>query len=298
MNEPLVACIIVNHDQPDAVAAQLDLLLGEGSNPKGALEVVVVQNGAARLAAERFPQARFVECPNRGYGSAVNLGVSHTRSKALLALNADLVLTPTFVDDLRRTAQMVLEWDEPRRRIGVVGGALFDSHDRRQGSFGPWPTLARLLLGLLRPRPVRRYWPTTARQRDVPWATGASFLFRRDCWEELGGFDEAFFMYYEDVDFCRRAWQEGWRVIFSPRPAATHFLPYHHRPLTVAMARMARRSTLVYFWKHRPRWEFHLLARIILLECWWRRHDPGWSSIADLVRRVVDNPREIPTGPP
>jgi N-acetylglucosaminyl-diphospho-decaprenol L-rhamnosyltransferase len=295
---PLLACVIVDHDHPEAVAAQLERFVPEARSISQPTELVVVQNGERRLEGSRFPTATFVECVNRGYGSAVNLGVRHTAARTILALNADLVPKPGFIAEARQLAQEVLDSGNGAGRIGVAGGALFDDAGRRQGSFGPWPNLARLLLGLLRPRPVRRYWPTTTRVRDVPWVTGASLLIRRDCWEELGGFDERFFMYYEDVDLCRRAWLAGWRVSFSPTPGATHFQPYHVRPLTVAMARMARRSALVYFWKHRPRWEFEVLARVMLLECRRRRGEPGWSSIAELVRRVMADPTEVPDKEP
>jgi N-acetylglucosaminyl-diphospho-decaprenol L-rhamnosyltransferase len=294
MSAPRVAVVIVNHDHPEAVAAQLLMLLSAPAAVVNSTEIVVVQNGERKLESLHRPNVAFVDCDNRGYGSAVNVGVRHSQAPWVIALNADLVLTQGFLEYVHAVAAEM----ESAPRIGVVGGALFDDCGKRQGSFGPWPTLMRLLLGLLRERPYRRYWPTTSRLRDVPWVTGACFLFRRECWDKLGGFDEAFFMYYEDVDFCRRAWQADWRVLFSPRPAATHFQPYHLRPLTVAMARMARRSTLVYFWKHRPKWEFHVLARIILLECWWRRKEPGWSSIAELVRRVLADPNEIPSKAP
>jgi N-acetylglucosaminyl-diphospho-decaprenol L-rhamnosyltransferase len=295
---PLLACVIVDHNHPEAVAAQLNRLLDEDLSLDGETEFIVVQNGARKLDAGLFPKAVFCECENRGYGTAVNLGVRRARALAFLALNADLTLKPGFLRDARRLARDFLEKGSETARIGIAGGALFDSAGRRQGSFGPWPTLTRLLLGLLRPRPVRRYWPTTNRLRDVPWATGACLLIRRDFWEEVGGFDERFFMYYEDVDLCRRAWSSGWRVVFSPQPGATHFQPYHQRPLTVSMARMARRSALVYFWKHRPRWEFHVLARVMLFECWWRRGEPGWASIGELVRRVMNDPEEIPAKEP
>jgi len=295
---PLLACVIVDHDNPDAVAAQLERLLPEAESLDEPTEFVVVQNGERKLDPARYPKATFVACENRGFGAAVNLGVRQTNAAAILALNADLIPKPGFIREARRLASAVLASGAAGGRIGIAGAALFDAVGKRQGSFGPWPTLAHLLAGLLRPRPLRRYWPTTTRVRDVPWATGASLLIRRDCWHDLGGFDERFFMYYEDVDFCRRAWQAGWRVGFSPFPGATHFQPYHLRPLTVAMARMARRSALVYFSKHRPQWEFHALARIILLECWWRRREPGWTSIAQLVRRVLDDPTEVPAGVP
>ena len=297
-DRPLLACIIVDHNHPDAVAAQLKRLVDEGATSNGETELVVVQNGERKLAPPPGVKATFVECPNRGYGAAVNLGASRTTARTFLAMNADLTLKAGFLKQALELAKVLVESDDASLRIGVAGGALFDSAGHRQGSFGPWPTLARLLAGLLRPRPVRRYWPTTTRFRDVPWATGACLLVRREFWDAVGGFDERFFMYYEDVDLCRRAWRSGWRVVFSPQPGATHFQPYHQRPLTVAMARMARRSALVYFWKHRPRWEFHILARVMLLECWWRRREPGWSSIAELVRRVMARPEEVPTREP
>jgi N-acetylglucosaminyl-diphospho-decaprenol L-rhamnosyltransferase len=290
---PILACVIVDHDHSEAAAAQLRLLTRASASISEPVEIVLVQNGRRRLSQHDFPAARIIDSPNRGYGAAVNLGAKATTAPVVLALNADLVLTEAFLEEASALAKTMLETDAVHR-IGVVGGALFDSAGRRQPSFGPWPTLLLWLLGLLRPRRVRRYWPTANRFRDVPWATGACFMFRRDCWQELGGFDECFFMYYEDVDFCRRAWQRRWRVTVSPTPRATHFQPYHQRPVTVEMAKMARRSMLVYCWKHRPRREFRILSTIILLECWWRRRTPNWSEIDRLVRDVIRHPRALP----
>jgi hypothetical protein len=121
---------------------------------------------------------------------------------------------------------------------------------------------------------------------------------RREFLDAEGGFDPRFFMYYEDVDLCKRAWRAGWRVMFDPHPAAKHYLPYHGRALTHRMAKMARRSALAYFWKHRPRWEFWTLAWIMRFECWRRRTEPGWQEVRQVVERTIRAPEEIPTGEP
>jgi GT2 family glycosyltransferase len=103
--------------------------------------------------------------------------------------------------------------------------------------------------------------------------------------ESAGGFDEQFFMYYEDVDLCRRAWKEGFRVLYDPRSAVRHLFPYHGRPLSHQMVSLARRSMLLYIHRHRPWWEFWLLGRIVLWDCalrTWRAaksERPSWRSV-------------------
>ena len=129
----------------------------------------------AKLETAKHPAAIVIDCANRGYGAAVNLGVSRSQARCFLALNADLTLKAGFLEQARRLAEELLQDETRGSRIGIAGGALFDSAGHRQGSFGPWPTLIRLLLGLFRPRPVRRYWPPTTRFRDVPGSPALVF---------------------------------------------------------------------------------------------------------------------------
>ena len=96
-------------------------------------------------------------------------------------------------------------------------------------------------------------------------------LIRRSCWAELGGFDESFFLYYEDADFCRRAWDADWSVWYEPSIRLTHFRPLHTRPVPPELRLMTRHALLTYAEKYWGRGRRKTLASVIWLEALARR---------------------------
>ena len=164
---------------------------------------------------------------NRGFARAVNRGGRLSRGEWVLLLNPDVTVPDGFLDEVLDAAQ---RWPARDPRAGVIGFQLRNRDGTKQASSGPFPTLLGTVAGLVLPRSRRksRHRPLTDR-RPVPWATGGCLLVRRDCFEELGGLDESFFLYYEDVDFCRRARRAGWSVWYEPDLRVTHHFPLHTR---------------------------------------------------------------------
>jgi GT2 family glycosyltransferase len=105
--------------------------------------------------------------------------------------------------------------------------------------------------------------------------TGCCLLISRACFLDLGGMDERFFLYYEDVDLCRRARAKGWSVWFEPSLHAVHHNPLHDRAVPHHLRLVTRHSLLTYSARHWPGWQFHVLAGIVRLEAfvrrWWAR---------------------------
>jgi GT2 family glycosyltransferase len=95
-------------------------------------------------------------------------------------------------------------------------------------------------------------------------------MVRRDCFEQLGGFDEAFFLYYEDVDFCRRATDRGWSIWYEPAVNVTHHHPLHSRPVPAHLRLFTRHALLTYARKHWPTWQFRALAVLVQAAAWLR----------------------------
>jgi GT2 family glycosyltransferase len=110
----------------------------------------------------------------------------------------------------------------------------------------------------------------------------------------LGGMDEDFFLYYEEVALCRSAHAAGWRVLFDPSVAATHLHPLQNRALSPKMRVITRHSKLLYFQKHLPRWQFLGLSWIVTFEAlifgyrsrWMERIDESrsWRTIREVAR--------------
>ena len=142
---------------------------------------------------------------NRGFSHAVNQAAAAAQGKTLVAVNQDLHLQPGALKAVHEFLAL---------RDVVVGGALSYQDGAEQPSCGPFPTLAGTLWRLLLPRRMRKYELMRARcqeTRTAAWVTGAFMGFRRTLFDRIGGFDEGYFMYYEDVDFCMRARHAGVR---------------------------------------------------------------------------------------
>jgi GT2 family glycosyltransferase len=270
---PGVSIVIVNYHQWLDTAGLVDQLRRSPAVRSGRAEVVVVDNHSPPSPAaawlrrlEGVSLRRWGR--NRGFARAVNEGCRLSRGGWFLLLNPDVTLGPPFLDELMRlTARLDAE-----PTVGVVGLGLRDPSGERQLSTGPYPTLLGTLTRLLLPRARRKYGLAAEDQRGpVDWVTGCGLLVRRECWEQLGGFDPAFFLYYEDVDLCQRARAAGWEVAYEPRLSLVHHSPLHTRPVPAALRAVTRHALLTYARKHWAGWQFRALGWVVRLEAWWRR---------------------------
>jgi GT2 family glycosyltransferase len=182
----------------------------------------------------------------------------------VLLLNPDVTLPEGFVEGALALADR-LGATEPR--AGVVGFRLTNPDGSPQHSSGPWPTLSRTLGGLAWSRQRRKYRPITAIERcEVPWVTGCCFLVRQACARQLDGFDPRYFLYYEDVDFCRRAREAGWTVWYEPGLSVVHHRPLHGRRCPPRLRCYTRHALLTYASQHWPDWQAKLLSGVVWAE--------------------------------
>lgn len=192
--------------------------------------MVVVDNAstdgsADGLATAGVPLVVVRNAANRGFAAACNQGAAGSRADYLLFLNPDVRLFPGALSG----PLAVLEAPEGRG-VGILGIRLVDEAGVVQRSCARAPTPGRLVgqsLGLDRvlPRLVPPHFMVEwdhADSRDVDQVMGAFLLIRRALFEELGGFDERFFVYFDDVDLCLRARARGWRVRHHAGAAAYH----------------------------------------------------------------------------
>jgi GT2 family glycosyltransferase len=213
---------------------------------------------------------------NRGFARAVNEGCRLSRGDWFLLLNPDVTVPADFLEGALAIADE-LTTAEPR--AGIVGFQLRNGDGSRQLSSGPFPTLAGTLAGLALPRARRKYRVVRGRQRrQVPWVTGCCLLIRRECLSDVGGLDRGFFLYYEDVDLCRRAGEHGWSVWYEPRLRVVHSNPLHGRSVTPLLRLITRHSLLTYAARHWPAWHLRILAGVVRLEAWGRRLWAWWRG--------------------
>jgi GT2 family glycosyltransferase len=269
-----LSVVVVNYHQWADTAALVQQLRADPAVRDGAAEVVVVDNHSPwhRVVPRlrRLPDVSLRRWRrNRGFARAVNEGCRLSRGDWLLLLNPDVTLAPGFLGQALRRAEELACADPA---AGIVGFRLRNADGSRQLSAGPFPSLFGTLARLLLPRPRRKYYLLRGSQpRRVDWVTGCCLLVRRACWDDLGGFDGDFFLYYEDVDLCRRARRRGWGVWHDPGLAVAHHHPLHGRVVPPHLRLITRHALLTYARKHWPAWQVRVLARIVRLEAWYRQ---------------------------
>lgn len=257
-----VSAVVVSFNSADDLPDCLRSLRSEG-----VADVVVVDNASADSSVEVVrrldPDARVVQTgANLGFGTAANRGVAVTTGDHLLILNPDTVVEPGTVKALSEALDRDPGLAAVGPRLENVDGSLYPSVRR-------FPDLmvafGHAFLGLVWPRnpATRRYrmldWDHDQPAPSVDWVSGACVLVRRSAFEMVGGFDEGYFMYVEDVDLCWRLGQAGWRIGYEPAGRVVHALggssrlvPYrmiaeHHRSLLRFVAKStagARRAII------------------------------------------------------
>ncbi|MBI1918078.1 MAG: glycosyltransferase family 2 protein [Planctomycetes bacterium] len=271
--KPALSVVVVNYRSWGQTARLVRQLRTSRAFRSGVGEVVIVDNHspphplAARLRRlEGVSLRRWGR--NRGFARAVNEGARLSRGRWILLLNPDVTVGADFLEGVQALADR-LDRDEPQ--TGIVGLGVRNDDGSRQPSTGPFPTLLVTLSRLLLPRAWRKcHLLSPTRSQEVPWATGCALLVRRRVLDELGGLDPDFFLYYEDVDLCRRARQHGWSVRHEPGLQVTHQRPLHARAVTPLLRLLTRHALLTYAVKHWPRWQAALLARLVRAEAWWK----------------------------
>jgi N-acetylglucosaminyl-diphospho-decaprenol L-rhamnosyltransferase len=275
---PRLSIVIVNYRLWEETGRLVEQLRATRCVRRRQAEVVVIDNHSpAHALAHRLRRWSGVSLRrwgrNRGFARAVNEGCRLSQGQWILLLNPDIEVSADFLDGLLALTER-LAAEEPR--AGILGFELRNSDGSRQFSSGPFPTFLQTLARLALPRTRRKYQLLPAQQRcQVPWVTGCCLLLRRDCLSQLGGLDGDFFLYYEDVDLCRRAAARGWSVWFEPALQAVHHHPLHLRNVPAYLRLLTRHALLTYAAKHWPGWQFRLLAKVVQWEACMRRF---WAS--------------------
>ena len=240
-----VGAVVVNYNAGDHLVECVRSVRAEG-----VVDIVVADNastdGSDRAVAASDPNVVVLPTgANLGFGAAANRGVAACPGDYVLLLNPDTLVEPGTV----KVLAAALDRDPG---LALVGPRIENLDGSLYPSARTFPSLADAMghafLGLVNPsnRFTRRYrmldWDHAA-ARDVDWVSGTCMLLRRSAFEAVGGFDERYFMYVEDVDLCWRLWHAGCRVAYEPAGCVVHTIglsseqsPYrmiaeHHRSL-------------------------------------------------------------------
>lgn len=190
-------------------------------------EVWVVDNGSSddsvAMLRRDFPHVHVIESRvNLGFAGANNLAMQRSTGRYLLLLNTDAIVQPGSI-------RALLDLAEAEPRAGIVGAHLLNPDGSFQASYTNFPTLWQefLILSTLGRRLRGRWYPSHGPEEErgpqrVDYVEGACLLVRRAALEQVGGLDEGYFMYAEEVDWCRRMAAQGWEVWYQPVARVVH----------------------------------------------------------------------------
>jgi hypothetical protein len=235
------------------------------------VEVIVVDHDAdpvrARQLSAAHPRINYEpRSENRGFAAGVNRAARSATAPLLVILNPDVELHAPIVEPLAACLHS-------RQDAAIVGGLVREADGRLQPSARRFPDLSTAFGGrtswLTRVLPdnplTRRNLASTnvdAGCTEVDWVTGAFMMIRRDVFESLGGFDERFFMYWEDSDLCLRALNAGWKTMYQPSAAVVHFTGRASRHAPIRSLVAFHRSVFRHYWKHGS-WMARLAAPVV-----------------------------------
>jgi hypothetical protein len=285
----VIAAIVVTYESSARIGRCLEAL--RAGAPLGGLDVRVVDNASrdasAELAESLLGPGHVIRLPeNRGYAAGVNAGLAAVDAAWVVVLNPDVEVPPRGIDRL-------VEVLERHPRAGLAGPRVVGPGGRRERSVGRFPTFA-LEWGtswfLDRLGWPGRYPPQPRATVPVDWVSGCAWVLRAAAVESVGPLDEDYFMYCEDVDYCRRLHDAGWDVLAVPEVEWFHGLGQGSTASGLGPADGGP-VLLRYFAKFHPEVPQARLRRVLrrswtLRRAWRRaRLRLGDSASAALVRR-------------
>jgi N-acetylglucosaminyl-diphospho-decaprenol L-rhamnosyltransferase len=225
-SEPDLAVVVVNYNTGQYVTRCVRSAVESAGDAR--LEVVLVDNasvdGSAERAAADHPEVTLIRNDaNRGFAAAANQGMAATSAPFILLLNPDAEVLSGTLGGFVKVAR-------DHARAGAVGALVRDPDGSVYPSARKVPTLGEALghafLGPFVPNRFSKSYTMAdwdrRTERSVEWVSGSCVLLRRRALDEVGLFDEGYFMYVEDVDLCTRLRRAGWEVRFSPELEVVH----------------------------------------------------------------------------
>ena len=236
-------------------------------------EIIVVDNassdGSTEMLECKFPQVKLIRCQeNLGFAKANNLAIQHSMGRYVALVNSDVRVLPGCLDTLA-------EFLDRNSAVGNVGPCVLNADMTWQSSCRRFPTLwnnfclstrlastfkgSRLFSG------EHMLYFSHDRIMAVDVLVGCFWMLRREAIQDVGLLDESFFMYGEDVDWCRRCWNANWQVVFIPGAQAIHYRGGSSGTQIVRLAVEQQRSHLHYWSKHKNALELLGIKCILIL---------------------------------
>ena len=257
---PDISIIVTNYNTSDLLRACFASMGERLGTPW--LEVILVDNASAddsvAMTRAHFPAVKVLEqTRNEGFAHANNRGIREARGRYLLILNSDTEIVGDALEKMRDAM-------DAQTDIGALGARLLNTDGTVQLSCRSFPSYRTALFHryslMTRLFPRNRYsaeylmtdW-NHDETADVDWVSGACLMARRKTLDEVGLLDEGFFMYSEDVDWCYRMKQAGWRIVYFPQAEVRHHIGRSTRKVPYRMTYERHRSMWRFYRKHYSR---------------------------------------------
>ena len=226
---PKLSIIIVSYNTKELLIGCLSSILKSLENVD--FEIIVVDNhsedGSTKEVQTRFPQVRLIENQNnKGFAAANNQGLREMRGEFALLLNPDTIVGEEAIDKM-------VEFMKENDDVGILGPKIINPDGSLQASAFSYPTLIDdIILGFrsnlfFTGKFISHYHSRLYHLPDHPfrvdWVSGACLMIRKKTIEDIGLLDERLFLFAEDLDWCLRAKNGGWKVIYFPRACIVHY---------------------------------------------------------------------------
>ena len=243
----------------------------------GSFEIIVVdaasQDNSVAMVREKYPEVRLLaQSENVGFTRGNNIGLAQAKGDFMLLLNPDT--------EVRRDALgVMLGYMLSNPTLGIVGPHTLNSDGSHQSTRRRFPTLLTGVfesswLAAAAPASVERHYRLLDTDDDdilmVDWAQGSALMLRRALYRDIGGLDEAYVMYYEELDYCRRARSAGWQVAYHGGAIIMHHGGKSSEQVAAQTLIHFHTSKLRYFRKHHGFGHYVILRAILLLQFAWQ----------------------------
>jgi len=219
-----LSVIIVNYNTPDLSRAAVESCLSESSGLH--IEIIVIDNNSKKKFDPEYLNRKNVlvvhKNENRGFAAAVNEGIKMSRAKYCLLLNSDARVCKGAIHKMINCLDIL-------ENTACVGGKIKGLNKLTEVSYGHFPNLVvefrlkifKILLNKI--SFIRKsFEKEMSKPKRIDWVSGAFMMLKKDLFDKIDGFDENYFLYFEDIDFCERISQKGYYVNYLPSAECIH----------------------------------------------------------------------------
>jgi hypothetical protein len=269
---PAISIVIVSWNTRDFLLDCLESI--KTNDPNVSMEIIVVDNastdGSPEAIENKYPDVHLIRNDrNDGFAKGNNIGIRESKGRYICLINSDVKVLPGCLTQL-------YDYMENHPDIGIIGPRMLNADLSRQCTCRHFPTLWNIFCSataLYKLFPKSRIFSGDQMFyfkhdiiRDIDVLAGCFLMVRREAFDQVGYLDDQFFMYSEDVDWCKRFWQAGWQVVILPEAESIHYggASSANDPLKFSVAQ--EKSLFQYWRKHHNRLSFAVLFCIIVLQ--------------------------------